>query len=42
MVNKEEVCLEFISTNDQLADFLTKAITAEKLQKTKDMLKIAN
>jgi len=30
MVSKREIRLEFITTSDQLADFLTKAVTAEK------------
>ncbi|XAR65337.1 RNA-directed DNA polymerase [Bertholletia excelsa] len=42
MIRKGEISLEFIATNDQLADFLTKTVITEKLRYTKEMLKIAN
>ncbi|XP_058219284.1 secreted RxLR effector protein 161-like [Rhododendron vialii] len=42
LVNKEEICLEFINTNDQPADILTKAVTIEKFDKFKKQLKITN
>ena len=38
LVQKEELQLEFISTNEQPADMLTKPITTEKFLKFKDML----
>ena len=34
--------MEFIDTNDQPADILTKAITLEKFEKFKSQLKITN
>ncbi|KAH9752994.1 hypothetical protein KPL71_014922 [Citrus sinensis] len=42
LVNKGEVNMEFISTNEQPADFLTKAINIEKFEKFKKQLKITN
>ena len=42
MVSKREIRLEFITTSDQLADFLKKVVTTEKFQNTREMLKIAN
>lgn len=42
MVSNGEISLEFIGTNEQPADFLTKAIYVEKFQKARDILKIAN
>ena len=38
LVQKEEIQLEFINTNEQPADMLTKPITTEKFLKFKDML----
>jgi hypothetical protein len=42
MVNKKEIQLEFINTNDQLADILTKFVSIEKFQQFKEFLKITN
>ncbi|KAH9664737.1 Integrase catalytic domain-containing protein [Citrus sinensis] len=42
LVSKGEVNMEFISTNEQPADFLTKAIIIEKFEKFKKQLKITN
>ncbi|XP_074558519.1 secreted RxLR effector protein 161-like [Curcuma longa] len=42
VVNKGEINLEFVRTDAQCADFLTKAVHVEKFQKARDMLKIAN
>ena len=38
LVQKEEIQLEFISTNEQPADMLTKPITTKKFLKFRDML----
>ena len=38
LVQKEEIQLEFITTNEQPADMLTKPITTEKFLKFRDML----
>ena len=42
LVINGEIKLEFINTNDQPADMLTKPITTEKLEKFKMILNIAN
>ena len=42
LVSKEEIRLEFINTNGQPADMLTKAISTEKIEKFKIMLNISN
>ena len=42
LVSKGEVVMEFIGTNDQPADILTKASTLEKFEKFKSQLKITN
>lgn len=42
LVNKGEISLDFINTNDQPADILTKAVTTEKFDKVKKQLKITN
>lgn len=42
LVSKGEVHVEFISTNEQPTDFLTKAISIEKFEKFKKQLKITN
>lgn len=39
-MNKKEIQLEFINTNDQLADILTKFVSIEKFQPFKEFLKI--
>ena len=40
VVQKEEIQLEFISTNEQPADMLTKPITTEKFLKFRDMFRL--
>ena len=42
LVNKGEICIEFVSTHDQPADILTKSVTIEKFEKFKNFLKITN
>ena len=42
LVSKRKVNMEFISTNEQPADFLTKAIIIEKFENFKKQLKITN
>ncbi|KAG6509698.1 hypothetical protein ZIOFF_027698 [Zingiber officinale] len=42
MVLQKEILLEFISTHDQPADVLTKAVSSEKFETFKDFLKIIN
>ena len=42
LVSKGEINMEFISTNEQPADFLTKSIIIEKFEKFKKQLKITN
>ena len=42
LVNKGEIRLEFIGTNEQPADVLTKPVSKEKLEKFKDLMKITN
>jgi hypothetical protein len=42
MVSKKEMQLEFINTNDQPANILTKAILVEKFQQFKEFMKITN
>lgn len=42
LVNNEQVKLEFVNTNDQPSDMLTKPLTIEKFEKFKFMLNIAN
>ncbi|KAG6518300.1 hypothetical protein ZIOFF_021704 [Zingiber officinale] len=42
MVQKKEIHLDFIKTTNQPADVLTKAVSIEKLQQFKDMMKITN
>lgn len=42
LVSKVGVNVEFISTNEQPANFLTKAIITEKFEKFKKSLKITN
>lgn len=42
LVSREEICMEFINTNDQPADILTKAVTFDKFDKIKEKLKITN
>lgn len=42
LVSKGEICMEFVSTNDQPADALTKPVTREKFEKFKNELKITN
>ena len=39
---KEEICLEFVNTNDLLADILTKVVASEKFGQFKMQLKITN
>jgi len=41
-VNDQEIKLEFINTNEQLADGFTKAVTLEKLQQLKIHARITN
>ena len=40
LVNKEEIILKYVGTNEQAADFLTKAVTIEKFRKFKNQLQI--
>ena len=42
LVSKRKVNMEFISTNEQPADFLIKAIIIEKFENFKKQLKIIN
>lgn len=42
LVNEKEISMEFINTNNQPADFLTKAVTSEKFEKFKRQVKITN
>ncbi|KAI4380702.1 hypothetical protein MLD38_006864 [Melastoma candidum] len=42
MVSQKEILLEFISTHDQPADVLTKAVSSQKFETFKDFLKIIN
>ncbi|KAL7102039.1 hypothetical protein ACP275_08G094700 [Erythranthe tilingii] len=42
LVDEEEISMKFVNPNDQVADFLTKAVTIEKLEKFKKKLKIMN
>ncbi|PKA65558.1 Retrovirus-related Pol polyprotein from transposon TNT 1-94 [Apostasia shenzhenica] len=42
LVQKGEIQLEFLSTLEQPADMLTKAVTAEKFEKHKGQLKLTN
>ena len=42
LVSEGEIQLEFISTNDQPADVLTKAATVDRMEWFKKQLKITN
>jgi hypothetical protein len=42
MVQKKEIYLEYIKTTEQPADVLTKAVSLEKLEQFKDIMKITN
>ncbi|KAI4340767.1 hypothetical protein MLD38_025574 [Melastoma candidum] len=42
MVSPKDILLEFISTHDQPADVLTKAVSSEKFETFQDFLKIIN
>jgi hypothetical protein len=42
MVQKKEIYLEYIKTTEQPADVLTKAVSFEKLEQFKDIMKITN
>ncbi|CAL1407137.1 unnamed protein product [Linum trigynum] len=42
LVNEGLIEMEFINTNDQPADIMTKAVTREKFEKFKELLQIAN
>lgn len=42
LVQKEEIQLEFVNTNEQLADIFTKAVASEKFNKFKAQMKITN
>jgi hypothetical protein len=42
MVQRKEINLEYIKTTEQPADVLTKAVSIEKLEQFKDIMKITN
>ncbi|KAM7516529.1 hypothetical protein LguiA_006112 [Lonicera macranthoides] len=42
LVQKEEIQLEFVNTNEQLADIFTKTVASEKFNKFKAQMKITN
>ena len=42
LVNKEEIQMTFLNTNEQLADSFTKPVSSEKLEQFKKFTKIAN
>ena len=42
LVNNGEITMEFINTDDQPADIMTKAVTKDKLEKFKHLLRIAD
>ncbi|CAL1410164.1 unnamed protein product [Linum trigynum] len=42
LVNEGLIVMEFINTDDQPADIMTKAVTREKFEKFKQVLQIAN